>query len=65
MRKTRAGGAVAGLLALAAFAVLMALLPEGPATLDSLGGVLSQPVVQLLLLAACLGYVPKWLRRKD
>ena len=57
--------AVAGLLGLALFAIVMALLPNGAATLDALGGVLAQPVVQLLLVMAVLGYGPRWLRRKD
>jgi hypothetical protein len=53
------------LVALAVFAVVMALLPQGPAALAALGGVLGQPVVQLLLLVATLGYVPRWFRKKD
>jgi len=64
MKTKRPVGAVVGLLALATFSVVMAILPQGPATLDALEGVLGQPVVQLLLLAATLDYVPGWLRRK-
>ena len=53
------------LLALALFVVVVSLLPEGPATLEALGGVLAQPVVVILLVVCVVGYVPWWLRRKE
>ena len=52
------------LVAVAAYAALMALLPEGPATLEAMGGVLAVPIVQLLILVAGLEYVPRWLRAR-
>lgn len=46
-------------------AVVMAILPRGPATLDAVAGVLRVRIVELLILIIILGYIPWWLRRRQ
>jgi len=49
--------AAAGLVGLAVFAVVMALLPNGPAALEALAKLVAVPAIGLLLVAACLGHM--------
>lgn len=42
---------------MAVFAVVMALLPNGPAALEALAKLVAVPAIGLLLVAACLGHM--------